>query len=389
METIKTLHVTVKNKIATYRQRDGAIVCGNKGYIIAFTFDSEWDEYSTKTARFIWQGKYYDQIFTGVECPVPIINDTTELTIGVYAGDLKTTTPADIPCLTSILCGNPEMANGMVKDYREEAVTAAEEAKAAAEEAKAAAQVVVFPVIGVTPILNGHKVTITDAEGTKSFEVKNGEGVLTADEAALLEKLSNWYDESHYTKLAISSFTMSPSTTTYEIGSSPSITFSWAFNKTPVAVTLAGDSQNAAQTGVATIKATASSHTTQTYTLYGKYKEGETATKSLSVSFRNNYYYGCAAEPSFIDSLFIKGLSNGGWANSKTASFTPNCASGKYVWYAYPTRFGKAVMWMGGFQGGFEDPQTVSVTNDSGFTEDYYVYRSTNSGIGSLSIEAK
>ncbi len=389
METIKILHISVKNKIATYRHRDGAIVCGNKGYKIVFTFDEEWDDYSTKTARFIWGGKYYDQIFTGVECQVPILNDTTEVTIGVYAGDLKTTTPAEIPCLISILCGNPEMANGMVKDYREEAVTAAQEAKNAAEEARAAAQVVVHPVMGVTPILNGHRVTITDIEGTKHFDVKNGEGVLSEDEEALLDKLSKWYDESHYTKLTISSFTMSPTTTTYEIGSSTNVVFSWSFNKTPVEVTFAGSTQNATQTGSASIKVTASSHTSQTYTLYGKYKEGETATKSLSVNFRNKYYYGCATEPSLVNSVFIKALSSGGWANAKTVSFTPNCTSGKYVWYAYPKRLGQVVMWMGGFQGGFEDPQTVSVTNDSGYTEEYYVYRSTNAGIGNLSIEAK
>ena len=42
---MKTLRINVKDKIATYLQRDGVIVCGNKGYTIAFTFDEEWDEY--------------------------------------------------------------------------------------------------------------------------------------------------------------------------------------------------------------------------------------------------------------------------------------------------------------------------------------------------------
>jgi hypothetical protein len=44
---------------------------------------------------------------------------------------------------------------------------------------------------------------------------------------------------------------------------------------------------------------------------------------------------------------------------------------------------------MGGFQGGFEEPLVIPVTNGSGVTEDYYLYRSTNSGIGDLSIQAK
>ena len=61
---MKELHVDIKNKIATYNTRGGAIVCGNSDYIIHFSFDEEWDEYATKTARFIWNDKYYDKEFT-------------------------------------------------------------------------------------------------------------------------------------------------------------------------------------------------------------------------------------------------------------------------------------------------------------------------------------
>ena len=319
---------------------------------------------------------------------MPVINDATEVTVGVYAGDLKTTTPAVIPCLISILCGSPEVADGMVKEYREEALLAAEEAKTAAEEAKAAAKVVVFPVIDVTNITGGHRVTITDVEGTKTFDVMDGEGALTDVDAALLAKLSKWYDDEHYVAMT-GTLTMSPNTTTYEMGSSQSVKFSWTFSKIPTEVTFDGATQTAAKTGSKTITVTSSSHTTLSYKVYGKYAEGETVTKTLSINFRNKYYYGCATEPTTVNSTFIKGLLSNGWANVKTASFTPNCTAGMYVWYAYPKRLGAATMWMGGFQGGFEEPQIISVTNSSGFTEEYYVYRSTNSGIGSLSIEAK
>lgn len=385
---MKTLRINVKDKIATYLQRDGVIVCGNKGYKISFSFDEEWNEHSTKTARFIWNGKFFDKTFTGDECDVPVINDATEVTVGVYAGDLKTTTPAVIPCLISILCGNPEAGAEMVKEYREKALIAAEEAKTAAEEAKAAAEVVVHPVVGVTTITGGHRVIITDVEGTKTFDVMDGEGVLSGDEAALLEKLSKWYDDEHYVVMT-GTFIMSPNTTTYEMGSSQSVEFSWTFSKLPTAVTFNGVTKTAAVSGSTKETVTSSAHTTLSYKLYGKYAEKETVTKTLSINFRNKYYYGCSAQPANVDSAFIKGLLSNGWANTKTTSFTPNCTTGTYIWYAYPKRLGATTMWMGGFQGGFEAPQTILFTNSSGFAEDYYVYRSTNAGIGNLSIEAK
>ena len=433
---MKTLRINVKDKIATYFQRDGVIVCGNKGYTIAFTFDEEWDEYTTKTARFIWNGKYYDQQFTDNECLVPVINDTTNVTVGVYAGDLKTTTPAEIPCLISILCGNPEVIEGNIKEYRDIAQQAAEEAQQAAEEAKQAATAVVHPTIEVEEIEGGHRLTINDADGEKTFDVMDGEsgatpgesgedgatftpsvssdgvlswtndkgltnpdpvnikgapgedGALTEEQNALLSKLSGWYDEEHYTAMT-GTFSMSPTTTTYEIGVSESVKFSWTFSKLPIEVTFNGVTQTAAQSGSSTVTVTSDTHKTLTYSLYGKYKQGETVSKSLSINFRNKYYYGCVAEPTTVDSDFIKSLTKNGWASAKTISFTPNCTEGTYVWYVYPKRLGAATMWMGGFQGGFEEPLTVSVTNDSRFTEDYYVYRSTNSGIGDLSVQAK
>ena len=107
---MKNLHIAVDNKVATYLQRDGEIVCGNSDYQIVFTFDADWDAYDTKTARFIWNGKHMDVPFTGNECQVPIIKNTDEVKVGVYAGDIFTTTPATIPCKRSILCGDEPAA---------------------------------------------------------------------------------------------------------------------------------------------------------------------------------------------------------------------------------------------------------------------------------------
>lgn len=100
----KILHVTVSNRVAKYSQRDGFIVCGNSDYEVEFNFDSEWDGLTVKTARFKYNGAAVDVVFSGDTVSVPKIRNTTALTVGVYAGDLKTTTPATIPAVKSILC---------------------------------------------------------------------------------------------------------------------------------------------------------------------------------------------------------------------------------------------------------------------------------------------
>lgn len=133
----KTLYVSVANKIATYQKRCGSIVCGNSDYQIKFTFDDEWSAYATKTARFVWRGQYFDVEFTGDTCNVPVISGTTTVEVGVYAGDLETTTGAEIPCVLSILCkgGAPHPETG--QHYTNEAVAAATAAKASEENAAA------------------------------------------------------------------------------------------------------------------------------------------------------------------------------------------------------------------------------------------------------------
>lgn len=136
---MRTLRIAVNNKIATYTARDGQIVCGNSDYSLKFTFDSEWDEYTTKTARFVYNGKHLDVDFTGDECIVPVIINTDMVEVGVFAGNLSTTTAARIPCEHSILCLTSEVHEYQVEISREQAAISATEAKAASVEAKTAA----------------------------------------------------------------------------------------------------------------------------------------------------------------------------------------------------------------------------------------------------------
>ena len=98
------IQINIKDKVA--RADRVIIVCDNSDYTAVFDFDDEWSAYETKTARFVYGGTYTDVVFTGNSCPIPEIHDSRSLSVGVYAGDLHTTTPAYISCVPSILCGN-------------------------------------------------------------------------------------------------------------------------------------------------------------------------------------------------------------------------------------------------------------------------------------------
>lgn len=99
---MKTIEIVVRDKIA-YSPPD-EIVCGNSDYNVRFVFDEEWADYTVKTARFIFNGKHEDCVFEGDTVSVPIITKTLTLAVGVFAGDLRTSTPALIKTRKSILC---------------------------------------------------------------------------------------------------------------------------------------------------------------------------------------------------------------------------------------------------------------------------------------------
>ena len=94
------------------------IVCGNSDYSIEFTFDSEWSSATAKTARFVYVKagtiKFQDVQLTGNTVAVPVLAGIREVMVGVYAGDLRTTTPARIPCEYSILCPDAQEQIGAV-----------------------------------------------------------------------------------------------------------------------------------------------------------------------------------------------------------------------------------------------------------------------------------
>ena len=94
------INITVIDKIAS---GDGTwIVCGNSDYTVRFTLDSEWDQFITRTMIVVNPDKTYQEVvFTGDTVSLPIINNQKSVNIGLYAGDLHTTTSAYFNCKKS------------------------------------------------------------------------------------------------------------------------------------------------------------------------------------------------------------------------------------------------------------------------------------------------
>ena len=95
------LLIKIKDKIA--KPLNNCVICDNSDYTVKFIFDEEWEKEPLRIARFIWNKQYVDVQFTGDTCEVPVVSKTNNLAIGVYAGNLRTTTPAILTCYTSIL----------------------------------------------------------------------------------------------------------------------------------------------------------------------------------------------------------------------------------------------------------------------------------------------
>ena len=202
---------------------------------------------------------------------------------------------------------------------------------------------------------------LTDVVSTKASEAE------CIDIRARLDALE-------YEDISITSFAASPSTA--ELGSSVNVNLAWTINKPPTyqgidGIPVQGNSKQ--YTGITA---------TRTFTLSAT--DGETtATKQATVTFANQIYYGVASNLSNVTSL-EKVLSN-----DKTRTITVNADSGEYIIYAIPARLGDVTFFVGGFEGGFEDPVEMMLVNESGYQETYKIYRSTNAGLGKTDVEVK
>ena len=107
------INISIGRKCAAYFGEQ-PIICGNSDYIAVFSFDAEWNEYPIKTARFITEHGYNDVTFSGNKCPIPMIMNVSWMKIGVFAGELHTTTSAFVKCKKSVICDSDTESNQQI-----------------------------------------------------------------------------------------------------------------------------------------------------------------------------------------------------------------------------------------------------------------------------------
>lgn len=184
-----------------------------------------------------------------------------------------------------------------------------------------------------------------------------------------------------YEPIAISSF--SNNVGTVEIGREiNSVTLSWKVSKAPTTLALDGEAIDISLTSK-TIENLSITHQSskKSWSLKATDERGAVSTKSTGITFLNRVRYGAAADYTEL------ALSDGVLTSSKISTFNVTTGAGQYIWYILPSRLGTCRFKVGGFEGGFTLFATKELTNASGYSEEYYIYRSDNPNLGFKSVD--
>jgi hypothetical protein len=136
-----------------------------------------------------------------------------------------------------------------------------------------------------------------------------------------------------------------------------------------------------------TLSITNSNSKVENYDVYSSNLEqpggSASATLRTNNAYRNYIKWGVVSDTNSMDETDIHALvADSVISDDETRTFTVTAGAGEYIAYAWPTRLGTVTFWVGGFEGGFQDPKTIAVTNQNGCTENYYLAQSSTSGLG-------
>lgn len=175
---------------------------------------------------------------------------------------------------------------------------------------------------------------------------------------------------------------------TFEIGAviTAPITFTWTTNKEITSQSLTGCTL--ADASVRTANYNTDITSDKTFTL--SVSDGEnSATSSVSYKFMNNVFWGSSAIAETYDSAFIGALANKKLTTSVKGTYAFDVKNGEYGFWAVPSNMTISSVWIGGFEVTVESVGTVSYTNAQGYTRDYNLYKTVQSGLGTISAEIK
>lgn len=238
----------------------------------------------------------------------------------------------------------------------------------------------------------------TSLSGTEKFPISDGSGSPKAVTANTIKEfagspiqsvsgdfdLSSEGELSLYKQMAINSFTGG---STVEKGSSVSnVVLNWSLNKVPESLTLDGSSIDRTSTSKE-VSGTFTSDTT--FTLKATDARGVAKSAKTSISFLLKRYWGVSSK-STLTSADVLALGNSDWASKAMTATKFDCSGGKYPYYCIPASLGTPEFWVGGLKNTKVTSTELSVTNSSGYTETYNIFRLTDLQYGSdLSIEFK
>lgn len=197
-----------------------------------------------------------------------------------------------------------------------------------------------------------------------------------------------------YIPMDLTAFSISPSEA--EIGSTVrSVSYTYSANKIPTTLKIDGSSITPYESGSGTLSVSLTSDKTWTMTATDSGSPSnppKTSSKNATLHFYPYIYWGVSSTESDPTSALVTGLANKRLSGTKAMTFTVTAGEGQYIYFCCPTRspYGAASFKVNGFDGGFEPAQTVSVTttnaDTSTYTENYYVYRSTNPTLGQTTV---
>jgi hypothetical protein len=202
---------------------------------------------------------------------------------------------------------------------------------------------------------------------------------------------------------AVSSFQISGQTTTLEVGEeipSGNKNFAWNFtNSTNIATNsvsvrdvtantvlvsgLSNDGDEVIDIGGVIKKTSAQTHT---WSVSAQNTKGQNISRNFNVNWRWRTYHGTSAQETLTETEVKQLVSN-----SLDSNYTGNksVAAGGFKYFAYPTVFGLRSTFkdtISGFAVAMNPAITISITNDFGVTQDYYLHRTTNPIVGSLVV---
>ena len=204
---------------------------------------------------------------------------------------------------------------------------------------------------------------------------------------SLINDINRRIDDITYEEIEIKSF--SNNLGSVEKGSSYDVvTLSWQLNKTPVNLSINGQDIDVELTSTRyPIKITNNT----IFTLRAIDEKSHAASKTTTVTYMNGLYFGSSSKKTIdeITSSFLINSLKKSLSQSYKKTFTVNASENQHIYFCYPTSMGTPSFYVGGFEGGFNLIGTFDFTNSYGYTEQYSVYISTNSGLGNTTVEVK